>query len=80
MLGGVTCHMLPQLTRVPHLHVNRPLEESRFKKPQRNIKVRGEMKVENIFNPWSLEMSPEFSSSRFPVILQTNKQKITENE
>ena len=25
MLGGVTCHMLPHLPGVPHLHVNRPL-------------------------------------------------------
>ena len=25
MLGGVTRHMLPHLTGVPHLHVNRPL-------------------------------------------------------
>ena len=25
MIGGVTCHMLPHLSDVPHLHVNRPL-------------------------------------------------------
>ena len=25
MLGGVTRHMLPHLSGVPHLHVNRPL-------------------------------------------------------
>ena len=25
MLGEVTCHMLPHLPGVPHLHVNRPL-------------------------------------------------------
>ena len=25
MIGGVTCHMLPHLSGVPHLHVNRPL-------------------------------------------------------
>ena len=25
MVGGVTCQMLPHLTGVPHLHVNRPL-------------------------------------------------------
>ena len=24
MLGGVTRHMLPHLSGVPHLHVNRP--------------------------------------------------------
>ena len=26
MIGGVTRHMLPHLSGVPHLHVNRPLE------------------------------------------------------
>ena len=26
MIGGVTHHMLPYLSGVPHLHVNRPLE------------------------------------------------------
>ena len=26
MLGGVTCHMLPHLSGVPHLHVNRLLK------------------------------------------------------
>ena len=25
MIGGVTRHMLPHLSRVPHLHENRPL-------------------------------------------------------
>ena len=25
MIDGVTCHMLPHLPGVPHLHVNRPL-------------------------------------------------------
>ena len=28
MLGGVTCHMLPYLPGVPHLHVNRPLKNN----------------------------------------------------
>ena len=27
MLGGVIRHMVPHLPGVPHLHVNRPLEE-----------------------------------------------------
>ena len=26
MIGGVTCHVLPNLPGVPHLHVNRALE------------------------------------------------------
>ena len=26
MINGVTRHMLPHLSGVPHLHVNRPLE------------------------------------------------------
>ena len=26
MIGGVTCHMLPNLSGVPHLHVNKPLD------------------------------------------------------
>ena len=30
MLGGVTCHMLPHLPGVPHLHVNRPLDRIRI--------------------------------------------------
>ena len=28
MIGGVTCHMLPHLSEVPHLHVNIPLLEN----------------------------------------------------
>ena len=26
MLGGVIYHMLPHLPKVPHLHVNKPLD------------------------------------------------------
>ena len=28
MLGGVTRHVLPHLPGVPHVHVNRPLENT----------------------------------------------------
>ena len=28
MIDGVTCHMLPHPSGVPHLHVNRPLLEN----------------------------------------------------
>ena len=31
MLGGVTRHMLPHLSGVPHFHVNRPLETELYR-------------------------------------------------
>ena len=35
MIGGVTRRMLPHLSGVPHLHINRPLESlSNTKRPQ----------------------------------------------
>ena len=30
MIGGVTRHTLPQLSGVPHLHVNRPQDDMPF--------------------------------------------------
>ena len=42
MIGGVTCHMLPHLPGVPHLHVNRGLfleSPGNFTGPKSNIQI-----------------------------------------
>ena len=36
MIGGVTRHMLPHLSGIPYLHVNRPLEASNNKAAKSN--------------------------------------------